>query len=199
MNGQALKTMSFPASKNDDGAYTGNFTYKLPNDSGLKKGANTLTLTATDDVTGDESTSGEVILNVGELDWGVVNDNSSFKDTTLTGIGQLTVPRNDDWHVEVNNQSGADWKMMAALTTPFANQSGKLAGYLVYQPAAGAPELMSEQTVTVADQTTNPGNGNTDICTANWRPDTGMLLKVNGGATAGNYQGQITWTLVNAA
>ncbi|WP_203641999.1 hypothetical protein [Levilactobacillus andaensis] len=198
LNGQALKTISFPASRNDGGAYTGNFTYKLPNDSGLKKGANTLTLTATDDATGHESTAGEVILNVGELDWGIVNDNSSFKDTTLTGIGQ-TVPRNADWHVEVNNQSGANWKMMAALTTPFANQSGKLAGNLIYQPAVGEPELMSEQPVAVADRSTDPGNVTTDICTTNWKADTGMLLKVNGGATAGDYQGQITWTLVNAA
>lgn len=197
LNGRSLKAVSFAANKNNTGAYTGTFAYKLPSDAGLTKGANILSLTATDDVTGNESTAGEVILNVGELDWGLVSGNSSFKDTTLTGNGQ-TVARNNDWHVEVDNQSGANWKMMAALTKPFANQSGRLAGDLVYQPAMGDSEMMSGQTVMVANQSAEPVDELTDIC-KNWGPNTGMLLKVNGGATAGDYQGQITWTLVNAA
>ncbi|WP_143463431.1 L-type lectin family protein [Levilactobacillus enshiensis] len=199
LNGTDLKTTTFAASKNSDGSYTGTFSYQLPSDAGLTSGKNTLTLTATDDATGYTSTDGTVNLSVGKLDWGVVNTGSSFKDTELTGTGQI-IGRNSDWRVEVNNQTGTNWKMTAALTKPFTDtdKPGDLAGKLIYKSSANAdPITMSAAAVEIADQTSNPGSGTLDV-SQDWGANSGMLLSVSGAATAGTYQGQITWTLENA-
>ncbi|WP_203641998.1 hypothetical protein [Levilactobacillus andaensis] len=199
LNGKDLKTVPVTVTKDTAGGYTGDFSYQLPKDAGLVKGDNTLTLTATDDAGGYTSTVGTVTLNVGKLDWGVVNGASSFEDVTLTGTSQ-TVTRKGDWRVEVDNQVGTNWKMMAALTTPFTDvdTGNKLAGNLLYKGSATEdPVTMSPESVIVTDQSAHPASGTTDV-SQDWKTDTGMLLEVGGGATAGAYQGQITWTLVNA-
>ncbi|MDT6979676.1 lectin-like domain-containing protein [Levilactobacillus zymae] len=190
LNGQALPDTAV--------ASDGTFTLPLTADQ-LQMGTNTLRLTAATPH-GDTSLVKTVrITVVGTLAFGNVDATSSFVTSTLTGDDQL-LARNDDWAIAVKDTrgTGQHWALNAQ-STAFTDETGhRLAGGPVYVGRYGTQPL-TDQAVQIMTHTTNDSVDDGQVNVANsWGARSGVLLNVDGGATAGTYQGTITWTLANA-
>lgn len=176
----------------------GTFTLPVTNDQ-LHRGTNTLKLRA---VTADGDKSNQVTVTItvtGELKFGYISSNESFKSSTLTDKNQL-VHRDGDWQLVVQDTrgTGAQWTLMAQ-TTPFVSETGtKLSGGPVYVSKRGVTPIGASPTP-VLTHTMNDTDldGNFNVA-AHWEQKSGVLLAVDAGTTPGNYSGNITWTLEDA-
>ncbi|WP_143463078.1 WxL domain-containing protein [Levilactobacillus enshiensis] len=165
----------------------------------IQRGANHLELIAMTEE-GDASAPVTVpITLVGTLRFSTVSLRSTFKETVLTGETKR-VQRENDWILSVQDErgTGEPWTLTAQ-AEPFKTETGRpLVGQLIYVDTyrtrtigAEATEILTRQTDgSEADTLYDVGNS--------WTPETGLLLSVGGGATAGKYQGTITWGLTNA-
>lgn len=83
----------------------------------------------------------------------------------------------------------------------FINEAGDhLLGKPVYATREGKLPIEKEMTPIVTHETTKKQAKNHNVygVTDDWDHQTGMFLSIDSGATAGNYQGELTWSLDDA-
>jgi len=175
-------------------------TFQLPiTDKQIRRGANQLILTAATE-NGDKSESITVPITLaGTLRFNTISLRSTFKDATLTGVTQ-NVQREADWQLSVQDERGTDepWTLTAQ-AEPFKTKTGqKLAGQPVYVDTYRTIPIGAEAIPILTRKTDESVPDGVYDVTKNWLPETGLLLAVSGGATAGEYEGVITWGLTNA-
>ncbi|WP_203640446.1 WxL domain-containing protein [Levilactobacillus andaensis] len=175
-------------------------TFQLPiAGKQIRRGANQVTLTAATE-NGDKSESVCVPITLaGTLKFSTISLRSTFKDATLTGSTQ-NVQRETDWQLSVQDERGTDepWTLTAQAESFKTAAGQKLAGQPVYVDTYRTIPIGTEATPILTRKTdASVPDGVYDV-TKSWTPETGLLLAVSGGATAGEYQGVITWGLTNA-
>ncbi|WP_369956918.1 WxL domain-containing protein [Levilactobacillus brevis] len=122
----------------------------------------------------------------------------SFESKQLTGQRQ-ELKRGDGWELSVQDTRGAGskWRLSVKAAT-FVNEAGDhLLGKPVYATREGKTPIEKEMTPIVTHETTKKQAKNHNVygVTDDWDHQTGMFLSIDDGATAGNYQGELTWSL----
>ncbi|MCT3574033.1 lectin-like domain-containing protein [Levilactobacillus brevis] len=125
----------------------------------------------------------------------------SFELKQLTGQRQ-ELKRGDGWELSVQDTRGAGskWRLSVKAAT-FINEAGDhLLGKPVYATREGKLPIEKEMTPIVTHETTKKQEKNHNVygVTDDWDHQTGMFLSIDSGATAGNYQGELTWSLDDA-
>ncbi|AKP63935.1 lectin-like domain-containing protein [Levilactobacillus koreensis] len=192
VNGKTAADVKITASQATNG-----FTYTVPVEN-LQPGVNKVVLYLTDSL---HDVSNSVTANInyvaGSLDFGDVSTDVTYAGN-LTGGQQQLAPAKP-WSVNVADTRGKDssWKLTAS-ATPLVDGTHTLAGSLVYQTnTATAAQLLGSTSVLIADHTNSDGSLTPFNVASDWTGKTGIFLNVNGGATAGDYEGTVNWTLVN--
>ncbi|WP_261807032.1 lectin-like domain-containing protein [Lapidilactobacillus luobeiensis] len=196
LNGQSLPPITLPSHGGNQGHY------QLWADAGflqqLHLGKNTFTYRLADKFKNYSAERQITITSLtGSLRFGLIAQQSSFRPLRLTGQTQTAV-RADNWALEVVdgrifNQGTIGWQLLAQATPLTTDHGQRLPGELVYR-ANDQEQSLSTPTI-VATNTTTSGNQLTRIPQNLWQADNGILLKVHSNAIAGQYSGQITWTL----
>ncbi|MFD1549619.1 hypothetical protein [Levilactobacillus fuyuanensis] len=131
---------------------------------------------------------------IGDVDFGSTSGNLTYT-ADLTGSDQ-TVSRSDpNWSFNIDDtaKKGTTWQLYAQAST-LTSKTAALDGELVYSDGQNSqPQPLSAKTLITdhgSDGTTTPFNIASD-----WTDQSGILLKVHGGAMKGDYEGTITWTL----
>ncbi|MFC6261396.1 WxL domain-containing protein [Levilactobacillus fujinensis] len=162
----------------------------------LEPGTNRLLLKAITNM-GDASEPVEVLITVvGELKFVEVSQQEKFQSTTLTGQPQ-DVRRAGNWQLRIQDTRGTNehWTLTAQ-SGPFKTATGQvLAGQLVYADRYQRIPIGQEATPVLTRKTAD--NQPFDVANS-WDADKGLLLALGGGATVGEYQGTITWGLMDA-
>lgn len=143
----------------------------------------------------------------GDLDVPVVIGTVGFGDSSgdlvynaaISG-GPQTVPRDDaNWKFDINDTetAGTPWKLTARASALMSTTvpASKLDGELVYSNGVGEPVSLATDTV-ITDHQSDGSDQPVNIADG-WQSDTGILLKLNGGAAVGDYKGTVTWELSN--
>ncbi|AKP64228.1 hypothetical protein FC99_GL001785 [Levilactobacillus koreensis JCM 16448] len=190
LNGKMLS----PVAVNRDGVF------RLPiSGDQIRRGTNQLTLVAATNM-GDESEQVSVPITLaGTLRFKAISTRSTFKETALTGATQ-NVQREANWLLSIQDDRGTDepWTLTAK-AEPFKTAAGqKLAGNPVYVDTYRTIPIGAEATPILTRKTDDSVADGTYDVVKNWTPETGLLLAIGSGATAGEYQGTITWGLTNA-
>ncbi|WP_261810069.1 lectin-like domain-containing protein [Levilactobacillus humaensis] len=181
------------------GAWTGtdgHFKLRVPA-AALKQGKNALTISATnrDDVAPDLTIP--IIQLSGDLVFSAVSPETGFSGH-LTGKQQL-ITRDDEWQLRVRDERAGEnrWKLQASLAAPLRDEQGRpLQGDMIYQ-AEHEQKVIGTDPVVIYEQQTHGLGEETDVI-RDWHKNTGMLIRVNGGATAGQYEGELRWQLADA-
>ncbi|NLR10602.1 MULTISPECIES: WxL domain-containing protein [Lactobacillaceae] len=189
-----LNGVGLPAiSPRDDG------TFDLPiSPAKLRAGTNTLTFRA---LTADGSESNLVTVTIhvrGELKLSSVSTNEQFEASTLTGRSQL-VHREGDWQLVVQDTRGrgSQWTLMVQATPFVARHGATLNGGPLYVTPDGITPIGATPTAIMTHTMAETRDGKFDVA-AQWSHQTGVLLGVEKGTAAGEYTGQLTWTLEDA-
>lgn len=165
----------------------------------LRAGTNQLAITATT-TRGDRSNTAIATLTVaGELKFAAVSAVERFQSSKLTGKSQL-VSRAGNWQLVVQDTRGTGdrWTLLAQASEFTTGNGTRLAGQPVY--------VTPYQTIPIGDTPTpvyahvtddSVADGLVNVA-ADWTRQTGVMLAVNGGSAAGEYSGQLTWTLADA-
>lgn len=192
VNGKTAANVKITASTATNG-----FTYKVPVED-LKPGVNKVVLYLTDSLH-DVSNSVAATINyvAGSLNFGDISTDVDFTGN-LTG-GQQQLAPTTPWSINVNDTRGkaSSWKLTAA-ATPLVDGNKSLSGSLVYQTnTTDVAQPLGTTSVLIADHTNTDGSTTPINVASDWTGKNGIFLNVNGGATAGNYEGTVSWTLVN--
>ncbi|WP_203642004.1 lectin-like domain-containing protein [Levilactobacillus andaensis] len=190
-----------------DSDQVGTFKYILPANI-LHTGDNDLVLTL---VATDGLTSQPLKLNVSPLE----NDSSvgqgqvQFTNATgqvdfaeqLTGRAQDVFAQPGFSLAVADTRRNGSWTLQVQAEPLIETQSKqRLAGDLIYKTAEGAIPLAKEARPIL--QHTNAGADSVTNVTDNWQDSAGkqrgLFLHLSGGAVAGNYQGEILWSLLDA-
>lgn len=174
--------------------------FKLPIPAvskGLKPGKYTLTLEAMD--TSSNLATATITIIIGHVAFGETSGDLNFT-APLTGNEQTVQRADSDWSFNIDDSltAGSDWKLYAKATTLASKTTPgtTLDGQLIYSDGTDEQPLSTTVNTLITDHksdgTTMPFNVASD-----WNRNSGILLKVNGGAHIGQYQGTITWTLSN--
>lgn len=141
----------------------------------------------------------DMTIIVGDLTFGETSGDLNYQ-APLTGNTQVIQRADPDWTFEINDSLAKDsgWKLYAQATalTSTTTPGATLDGQLIFQNGGIEQPLSTTDTLITthqSDGTTTP----VDIA-RDWNQDSGILLKVNGGARVGSYQGEVIWTLSNA-
>ncbi|UIF29298.1 hypothetical protein KB236_00575 [Levilactobacillus brevis] len=181
------------------------FDYEIAN-SKLHAGNNTVSFYASYGSGDDEVTSTTVNTTVvaGTVSFGHTSGNMTFEPTTLTGKS-TTVKRASDWRLDVDDTQTKDtpWKVVAQTTGMYLTKTEQTAvptpldGSLIYKKDKDAGEITLDNSATpVANGAASEDDSSTNIA-QDWQDDSGILLKVDGNAIQGAYEGTITWSFVN--
>lgn len=190
-----------------DSEQAGTFKYVLPANI-LHTGDNDLVLTL---VAADGLMSQPLKLSLSPLenDSGVGQGQVQFTNATgqLDFIQQLTGRAQDVFAQPGFSMAVADtrrngsWTLQVQAEPLVETQSKqRLAGDLIYKTAEGTIPLTNEARPVL--QHTNAGIDSVTNVTAGWQnlpaKQRGLFLHLSGGATAGTYQGEILWSLLDA-
>ncbi len=190
INGKAAASVKITA-----GQATSGFTYPVAL-TDLQPGENVITLYATDSL---HDVSNEVVTKLdyqaGKLDFGTIGENVNYT-AALTGNEQQVAPTTP-WKVNVNDTrgKGSSWKLMAT-ATPLVDGDKELSGSLVYKTNEAMQPLGATGTL-ITSHTNNDGATTPIDVASDWNENAGIFLEVNGGATAGTYSSDVTWTLID--
>lgn len=165
----------------------------------LQAGTNHLEVTATT-TRGDRSNEAALTVKIaGELKFAAISANERFQASKLTGNRQV-VARQGNWQLAVQDTrgSGERWTLLAQASPFVASNGTRLAGQPIYVTPYQVIPIAETPTPVFSHVTDDRvDDGLVDVA-AGWTADTGVLLAVNGGSAAGEYHGQLTWTLTDA-
>lgn len=174
----------------------GNFNLTIDKDS-LDK-INSLSFYVTDSDGRVSNSIARQILKGGLVAFGPIQDKVAFKPTNGSFENQV-VPRLDNWQISVidSREIGSDWTVQAK-STDLINKSGnKLNGHLFYRDDSGKDSDLRNN-VNVASHTKDIESTQTSNITDKWKSNSGVLLFMNKGNLASEYNGSISWTLIDS-
>lgn len=134
---------------------------------------------------------------IGDVDFGSTSGDLTYA-ADLTGSDQIVSRSDPNWSFDIADtaKKGTSWQLYAKASA-LTSKTSVLDGELVYSDGQNSqPKPLSAKTLITdhsSDGTTNPFN-----IAGGWTDQSGILLKVNGGAVQGDYKGTITWTLENS-
>lgn len=132
----------------------------------------------------------------GSVSFGDISSNISFK-TTHTLIKNQLIPRMNDWHINVNDNrdKGSGWTVLAKATELTDRKTNHiLNGNIVYKDMDGKISNLTNN-VPIASNIKDSDNSETKNIADSWNANNGILLFLSSQNTAGNYSGNISWTL----
>ncbi|MFC6315446.1 WxL domain-containing protein [Lapidilactobacillus achengensis] len=189
---------------NGSAAQDGLFTLAFPDKFSDNTGNYTLKVKVTDK-TGHTAMSEDILVQVTGILELLVEKNSSFTQSQLTGATML-IGRNDDWGVTVHDTrgTGSGWQLSAAASplTPVSKTVNTTAGSLVFSRDGTSEELLPtdpNQPMPIAAKkaSTNLVKEETTNITDAWTEATGIKARISSSAVGGSYQSVITWTLTD--
>ncbi len=190
-------TTSLPTTTLSDTNPANGFTYNLAA-STLPAGKYTLKLTAVDGSSNMSNTQSIAIV-IGNVDFGNSSGDLNY-DATLNGSEEIVSRSDANWSFNINDTvtSGTTWKLYAKATPLSLNSAPEttLDGQLIYNDGTDEYTL-SDSTQTLITNHVSDGSNTPVNIADNWDSNSGILLKLNGGAMQGKYNGTVTWTLTN--
>lgn len=142
-------------------------------------------------------------IHMGQVTLGDTSSTLTFNPTFLNGADQ-TVGRAAGWSLNVNDSlaTNSTWKLTAQTAGMFKNgvnaPGNELGGHLIYKATSDAqPQALGPAAVNISSGTSDGSVQTTNIAD-DWTADSGILLHLDGGASQGDYSGEIQWTLTSA-
>ncbi|MCH4123951.1 MAG: hypothetical protein LKH74_09870 [Levilactobacillus sp.] len=174
------------------------FIYPVDN-SLLKEGPNKVSLYSTSK-SGERSNIDSTTVTAGSVGFGDISEDLVFTPTVLSGA-TTTIERSNDWsfYIDDSRKSG-DWYLSAKTTgmTLKTAADTRLDGDLIYVDSNNQTQVLNDDNATLIDSgSANNGEDKQTNIAADWKPDQGILLRVNGSAMQGDYTGVIHWYLSN--
>ncbi|WP_341780329.1 L-type lectin-domain containing protein [Levilactobacillus sp. HBUAS70063] len=164
----------------------------------LAAGENTLAVQAKNAQHQSNVLNISLVRSPGTLSFERIPAQASFESYSLTGQ-HLLLHRNNDWQLAVRDERGTHqrWRLEVALRGAFETATGRqLSGQpLLVGPHGQAP--IDAKGATVVDKVSQSDDEVTAV-DREWTTNTGILLDVAADALAGDYQGTLQWSLVNA-
>lgn len=164
--------------------------------SQLPIGTHQLTVYGVDD-TDRKSNIEKLTINVtGNLTFTNVPTNVSFENMEIPSE-PVYAKRNNEWDIRVKDTrgTGSSWRVTATLGENLSDGQGHyLKGALKFIDRNGNS---SDMPIGVPVNVYEHNSVNTEEVTLNWQDDKGILLKITPSIFAGNYNGTISWCLVD--
>ncbi len=137
----------------------------------------------------------EMKLTVGDYKFQTINYGQSQSSQGL-------IQRQGDWDIDVMSYR-AKWNLYAEQTGNFTqtmsdgSTANMRANMIFIDKNKNSSALSAGETYISSGSASGTTENNVDVSDT-WSPDDGILLAINGYNTAGNYQGEITWSLVDS-
>lgn len=193
--GSSLPTTIAPVVLSESNPASG-FSFKIATNS-LSAGTYTLNITATDTSNPSHvSNTALVTIVVGGVSFGSSSGDLTYQ-SALSGSTKIIQRSDPNWSFNINDTliKGSPWHLTAQaskLTTGPNGTGTVLEGELVYGPTN---DTMSSA-VLVDDHQSDGTNTPFNIA-SDWDANSGIRLRVNGGALKGSYSGEVDWVLAN--
>lgn len=188
LNGTALDKFSM-----NDTDEAGRLNFNIPA-SKLTEPSNTLTVYVMDSDGNKSTVSTEVIAKSGGLNLKV--SNYSFGNINQIPTSML-IPRKGAWNIEVDDsrENGSTPWTLSAETAGLYDGKTQFNGNVVYKNSDGVEQAINNGMVLIANgNKTQAGEQITNVGQA-WNDSEGLMLRVNGLTTKGEYSGQMNWNL----
>ena len=186
--------VSFASLKNDNKGTPVVYEYEIPA-SDLIVGTHLITVYAVDS-DGLNSDSESLTLQVtGFLSFTKISSAVNFETTTIPKTSE-EVKRDPNWDIRVQDTRGmgGSWKVYVTLVDELKNQEGKKLTHSLYYEHNGQKDYF-ELGIPIEVYSVQVSDDNEK--SIDWNEDEGMLLNIDSSAYAGQYQGGISWDLVD--
>lgn len=181
-----------------DSEPSGHLTFTIPADK-LTQDTNTLEVYVGDPAANMTPTSKVIIAKKGALSL-TVNKAYEFGSINDSSASRL-ISRKGNWDIMVNDgrEAGPDstWNLSAS-TSDLTSDTNKFNGNMVFRNSNGVESILTgNNLVNIANGVKNQTGQQTTNIASNWDDSDGIFLRSNGLTTAGNYSGEINWTLAD--
>ena len=194
----SVNNKNLPSFRLSDANPASGFTLHLSNDQ-LPSKINIVKFYVMDNLGNKTNVITKQINVGGTVQFGTVSPQLSFKTVNLTSPNEI-IPRMNNWQVEVidNREKGSSWTVQASaskLTNPITHQN--FDGALIYRDHTGKISYLNNN-LTIAENSKDNDETQSKDITENWNSQDGILLISNSQNKAGNYSGEINWSLVDS-
>lgn len=187
--------VKFASVKNDNKGTPINYEYEVPGTELVIGVENIISVYAVD-TDGLQSNTEQLKVTVeGSLSFTYLPPTVSFQTTTIPDKPQV-VQRDGDWDIRLQDTrgNGSSLKVYSTLVSEFQNSNGKKLIHSLIFKHDGQTEYL-EKGIPVEIYADSSGDGQEKSIV--WNNDEGMLLNIDSSAYAGQYQGIISWGLVD--
>lgn len=180
----------------------GDFTLNIPN-SQLNDSSTPVSFYVKDDsgILGQTNTLERTIQFGGTVSFGEVSSNVKFQNINFGNKNKL-IPRIDDWNVRVidSREKGSSWTVQAtASQLTNTNTKKPFDGNLVFKETPDSHPINLSSTTNIAQHTKPDDLTETNNITLPWTNQNRILLALNNNVSpAGQYNGVISWTLLDS-
>lgn len=193
-----VNTFENPVSLSDQNPASG-FSIPLPRLVTTAAGKYTLSVYVHDGGNANMTKTVTIPLVVGNVAFGTSSGAMTYK-AAISGEPQLVPLSDPNWQFNIDDTvtDGTEWKLYAKATslTSETQPGTTLDGGLIYKQGLNEQPLSPSADTLITDHRSDGSTDPVNIA-SDWGDDSGIMLKVNGGATLGDYEGRVTWTLEN--
>lgn len=137
----------------------------------------------------------------GTVSFGEVSSNVKFQNINFGNKNKL-IPRIDDWNVRVidSREKGASWIVQASASQLINSATKKpFDGNLIFKETPDSHPINLNNVTNIAQYTKTDDSTETNNITLPWTNQNGILLSLdNNVSPAGQYNGVISWTLLDS-
>lgn len=126
-----------------------------------------------------------------------VSNNCEFRDIDFHDKKNDYISRQGNWKIAVDSL-GAKWNLQAQSNGLFNEKASSYSEPLVFLNKDGLEESLTDNPLIAQKTTSATVQDEVDDVTEGWKNDDGILLKNSMPNLAGDYNGQIEWTLTEA-
>lgn len=174
-----------------------NFKYvAIPTIGTLASGTYKMTLEAVDNVGNLDRVYLTVII--GDVDFGSTSGDLNY-EADLTGSDQIVRRSDPNWSFNIADtaKKGTPWQLYAKATALTSETTPSLLdGELIYSDGQSNQPLSATADTLITDHRSD-GSATPFNIAGDWNDNSGILLRVHGGALQGEYKGTVTWTLAD--
>jgi Organic solvent tolerance protein OstA len=178
-----------------DDEKTGRFTFTIPAKD-LTQDTNTLEFLAGDPQHNLTPIVKATVSKKGELSL-TVNKAYEFGDMNNVSESRL-ISRKGNWDILVNDgrEAGPDSKWsLSASTSGLTSSGNKFNGDMIFRNSNGVENVLTGNNVNIASGVKNQTGQQITNIASDWDNSDGIFLRSNGLTPAGQYSGEIDWTL----
>lgn len=168
----------------------------IPTIGTLASGTYKMTLEAVDNVGNLDRVYLTVII--GDVDFGSTSGDLNY-EADLTGSDQIVRRSDPNWSFNIADtaKKGTPWQLYAKATALTSETTPSLLdGELIYSDGQSNQPLSATADTLITDHQSD-GSATPFNIAGDWNDNSGILLKVHGGALQGEYKGTVTWTLAD--